>query len=196
MRESALDIHKKAVDALPEFDGKILVIHPAEVRIKESEYEDRFVRAKDSIMNLLDYADSAGVVVALENLFGTKKRFFWSLVKEMEMTNIAYCFDTGHALVEGGDPIAKFRRLSSRVVTVHLQDNQGSYDNHLMPFDGIFPWQLFMRVLYNSGYGGNLLLECNPQSHEQDLVAWLKRAYGSGKRLRGTLLTDYLYLEH
>lgn len=44
--------------------------------------------------------------------------------------------DTGHAYASGLDPMSMSRRLGGRVAEVHLSDNWGKADEHLVPGEG------------------------------------------------------------
>lgn len=177
LREMAIDMCKRGIDALNALGGGVLIVHPAGVRIVETEQETRFHRVAESLRNIMDYAVNEDVTVALENLFGTKTQLFWRIFREMGDTTLRYCFDTGHALLEKteGTPIEKFVRLRDKIVSLHLQDNHGETDEHLMPGEGIFPWADFLPLLHPT-YGGPLLLECIPPRGELDVFRWIRIA--------------------
>jgi sugar phosphate isomerase/epimerase len=53
-----------------------------------------------------------------------------------EAKGISYTLDTGHAHVNGVDPLALYERFKEDVTEVHLHDNNGTSDEHLMPGEG------------------------------------------------------------
>ncbi|UCH36566.1 MAG: sugar phosphate isomerase/epimerase, partial [Armatimonadota bacterium] len=66
--------------------------------------------------------------------------------------------DTGHArLCPDGLEIAGC--MAGRMITIHLQDNVGEGDAHLMPFDGTVDWNGVARMLDEAGYTGPYLYE-------------------------------------
>lgn len=113
--------------------------------------------------------------------FGTKKKLFWTLVEEFEGTGLRYCFDSGHALVEGDDILAKWRHLAPQVTTLHLHDNFGQKDEHMTPFSGKVPWEELVPAIKESGYRGMLRFECNPGPID-DLQEWLSSASKACRR--------------
>ena len=51
------------------------------------------------------------------------------------------------------------RLLDGRIVAVHLHDNFGEDDEHLLPFDGNVPWEFYAENISACGYGGDITLE-------------------------------------
>lgn len=77
------------------------------------------------------------------------------------------CLDTGHAMLSGnGDPAAMARTLGSRLKLLHIHDNDGKRDKHLLPFEGIIDWQSFAKALSDIAYDGILSLEIKTDGDE------------------------------
>ncbi len=72
-------------------------------------------------------------------------------------------FDSGHAAMRGGDPVAVARQMLPRLLHTHLHDNHGARDEHLVPGDGRIDWSALLRQLSDGGYRGALLLELRPR---------------------------------
>ena len=51
-------------------------------------------------------------------------------------------------------------------MSLHIQDNDGSGDGHLIPGDGTIDWTAFLAVLRDVGYLGDCVLEAHHQSLE------------------------------
>ena len=47
-----------------------------------------------------------------------------------------FTLDTGHAYADGLDPMELARRFGRELVEVHLHDNGGRHDEHLIPGEG------------------------------------------------------------
>ena len=55
-----------------------------------------------------------------------------------------------------------------RVYALHLHDNNGKTDQHLLPFEGSVNWGLFMQQLNKTAFSGSLMLEaCYPFDFEK-----------------------------
>ena len=54
-------------------------------------------------------------------------------VKDTHLHQLRFCFDTGHAHIEGG-VVPGFHVMRDLVVTAHIHDNHGEKDEHLLPW--------------------------------------------------------------
>jgi sugar phosphate isomerase/epimerase len=70
-----------------------------------------------------------------------------------------FCFDTGHANMwrtwEQYVP-----RYLNKISALHIHDNHGKADEHLLPGDGTIDFISFFKVLKAHDYNGYLGLEC------------------------------------
>ena len=69
-----------------------------------------------------------------------------------QIPNLGICYDTGHGELEGAAD------------AIHLDDNAGEGDLHLLPFDGTRNWPGLIEQLAVSAYDGPLILEANDVS--------------------------------
>lgn len=69
------------------------------------------------------------------------------------------CWDFGHAQIAGVDQCASLRVLGKKLYALHVHDNLGVNDDHLLPFLGHIPWEDVMHTLKEIGYEGNLTYE-------------------------------------
>lgn len=67
---------------------------------------------------------------------------------------------------------------------MHLHDNYGRRDEHLIPGDGTFDWARFMPTMAEAGYAGNLMVEAFPFRYRPGIDAWLARCLEAAKNLR------------
>ncbi len=122
---------------------------------------------------LAPHAREAGIRLCLENLLdctqpdrgpsccGTPASYldFLDALDEPEL--FGACLDTGHCLLAGEDCADFIRALGPRLVALHLNDNNGLDDQHLMPTLGLNDWPRIMQALSDIGYQGDLTLECD-----------------------------------
>jgi len=117
----------------------------------------------------------SGVTMCIENLFygDLKNRRYLhnfcsdaeELVDIIDTLNETYgphyaaCLDTGHAVVVQNDPIHMLKVLGNRTRVLHLHDNHGSADEHLIPTRGVINWREFAVALGESGYEGTFNFE-------------------------------------
>ena len=77
----------------------------------------------------------------------------------MDSPNIGICLDTGHANVFGQDLGDVVRLCAPYLRVVHVHDNNGEQDQHLLPYLGTANWDSFVNAMAEIGYAGVLSLE-------------------------------------
>lgn len=82
-------------------------------------------------------------------------------LNSMHGPHFAACLDTGHAAVVGQDPAAMLRKLGSRTQVLHIHDNNGILDQHLLPGEGIIDWDDVTGALSEIGYTGTFNTEAS-----------------------------------
>ncbi len=122
------------------------------------EYYDRYVEC----------GIKHGVGFAFENMVqnsdgGGKWRYtghYHELIDYVDSFNdpmVGICWDFGHANITGFDQCTALRKVGRRLKCLHIDDNFGNSDHHLIPFTGMIDWHKIMPVLAEIGYEG----ECN-----------------------------------
>jgi sugar phosphate isomerase/epimerase len=120
--------------------------------------------ARRSINELCAAAEPLGVTIAIEVL---QNELSWpaSLVHFVEdaldTDSARICMDFGHAHAEG-DLVDAIETVSEHLVAVHVNDNQGRHDDHLVPFEGTIDWAAALTEVQKVGYDGTLMLELAP----------------------------------
>lgn len=136
----------------------------------------------------VETARSAGIGIALENDFEYKvrpyQRIFCSSIPELialvdafdDPTHVGVCYDFGHANLTGGFHRQNLNLIGKRLRAVHVQDNRGVADEHLMPFYGNIDWPDAMAGLADIGFEGELTYEIQnfgqyvPNAHKHLVV--------------------------
>lgn len=127
--------------------------------------------------SLLPECEKAKVGIAIENIFdGAGKhgerncpRFYGAvpeelceLIDELDHPLIGACWDSGHARLMGLDPAQCLPILGHRLKALHVQENDGRDDDHMLPFvngrNGV-DWAAFTEGLRAAGYQGALTYE-------------------------------------
>ena len=121
---------------------------------------------------LAQYATSKGVSVALEN---TPARHFRrsrrpmlvrsafpfelkELVRQVGELNVGIVLDTGHRNLIG-DVAAAVRLFADDLISLHIHDNGGGSDEHLLPGRGVIDWNECVQALRDVKYGGVFMYE-------------------------------------
>ncbi len=184
----------RAVEGTAALGCKNFVLHPfmpntTDDRGKERETLEvnlRMVRA------ICDAAKQVGVTVCLENMpmpqfsIGSVRQIL-ECVEAVGADNLKCCLDTGHVTMFGTAPADAVRMIGrDRLAVLHIHDNDGERDWHMLPFRGIIDWDDFCKALAEIGFAGTLSLECGPANvPEGHLDSELLALHGIAQRLAG-----------
>ena len=75
------------------------------------------------------------------------------LMKDLDDANVGVVIDTGHRNLSG-DPAAALRTIGEYLITLHLHDNHGQEDEHLLPGRGNIAWDEVVHALRSIDYAG------------------------------------------
>lgn len=160
-----------------------MVVHPAFRSPDGRVYEDpeEYLATNQAYFSALaEEAGAYGVVLLCENLLwgaSITPDIQSELVSRVDSPYFGWCFDTGHAH-RCGLPQTSLLGLKNPPLSLHVQDNHGDRDEHLLPGDGTIDWKEFLDTLHAVGYTGDLVLEAHHQSID------------APDDLRDTILTD------
>ena len=186
------DVIGRSIEAAAVLGAKYLVVHPVwkDENGDIIDNKSKFISVNaEAIKKWLPLAEKCGVILLSENiLWGASKdpRIIAQLVKEVGSDYFGWCFDTGHAHCSGYK-MSVLEKCAVVPLSLHIQDNDGGGDGHLIPGDGTVNWDEFISVLKKIGYCGDCVMEAHHQSlvapdNERD--ATLTRLLEEAKKLR------------
>lgn len=154
--------------------------------------EEYFERNAAFYRRLFPVMEQTGVNVLTENTthanMGENYGFFngadmKEFVRYVDHPLFHACWDTGHGNIEG-DQYDELMALGSDLYAIHLNDNRGSLDEHLIPFMGTMNMDDVMCGLLDCGFKGPLTFEAS--SCLRHYRYWLgnRRKYNRERRLR------------
>lgn len=114
-------------------------------------------RDVDILNRLADITDAHGLTLAVET--GPRTDYIIEVVDGIHRPTVGVNLDSGHTFLLGEDPADAARRIGSRLVTTHLQDNLGKNDDHQAPGTGLIDWPHLIRAVLATGYAGPLMVE-------------------------------------
>jgi len=168
-RLDAVDEVKRAIDVAERIPIKYLVQHLGSSR---QSADPRFIDAAfNSLEHLAIFAKQRGVTIALENTpneLGAPQTLL-NFIKETHLHDLRFCFDTGHANIEGGIPAA-FELMRERVVTTHIHDNHGEDDEHLLPYEGKIDWDATLQLFVDAPHNLPIVLELKESATPSDVL--------------------------
>lgn len=170
-RIASMDEIKRAIEVAERLPFRYLVLH---LGIPGEEFDLRkFDAAFTSLEHLNIFAKERGVQILLENIpseLSTPERILTFF--QYTRLDLKICFDTGHAHMTGGVQSA-FRTLHERIAAIHLHDNRGEKDEHLLPFEGEIDWAQTIRDFRSADIQFPALFEVNSERHEAGILARL-----------------------
>ena len=195
-RIQALEIQKRLLPRVALLGAQVMVIHPSGGIPKEQRGAAAEALRK-SLPEITRAAEEAGVRLGLENMLpehlGDQADELMAYVEEIDSPTLGVCFDTGHAHCNH-DMRGTFEVLKDRIVTFHLQDNDGSRDMHLQPGYGTIPWAEFMRIFETMSFSDPLVVEAAPWDGAdlRTLLDEMELLFQHAEMLRPTRLGDRL----
>lgn len=143
------------------------VIHPLNPRVI-ADGADPFAANMEYLSPFNEFAHKVGVSLAVENMPGYSERDgihrFGASAEDVlalsDALDCGNCWDFGHANISGVPQGDSLRLLGHRLTVLHVNDNHGKEDEHLLPFFGNIKWRDAMRGLRESGFDGCFNLEC------------------------------------
>jgi len=130
----------RGVEVTAALGGKVMVMHTG--------YSPFFSRGgrrhwfrnwAEKVSPLLEKASELGVTVALENTWDDRPEILLRLQGLCRSENIRFCLDTGHVNCFSKLPLRYWwKAIGEQVEVLHLHDNRGGSDDHMIPGRGTF----------------------------------------------------------
>ena len=177
--EKARSLCVPAIRACGQLGVPWMVLHPDVFPGPFDKAHFQAIREKNMAFfrSLLPECEKAKVGIAIENIFDRAgrhgerscSRFFadvpaelCDLIDELDHPLIGACLDTGHARLMGLDAPLFVYALGPRLKALHIQENDGNNDDHMLPFvngnHGV-NWKGFGEALTKVGYQGSFTYE-------------------------------------
>lgn len=175
-RKTAMKKLKQSIDDSADINAIAFVQHPG---LKTFDAENGWELNCESLLTLIDYGNSRGIKVLVENMAPQKSYMsspaeFSEFIKTNNL-NLDIAFDTGHAHIAGN--IDEFvQKLSPHFFMVHITDNDGLSDSHLNVGEGTIDWNKLVGGLRKQGFEGMYIAEAvkEPMKSIDALKALLK----------------------
>lgn len=155
-----------------------IVVHPVNRSTKEKEWDTNMAIYRRLIPIIKQYK---GVKICLENIFNHRPnriiegrlanasdacRMIDLLNEEAGGDYFGFCLDVGHANLTNRDIKEYVKELGSRLTILHIHDNNGLADLHMIPYSylatgasHVCDWQGFVEGLKEINYPGVLAFE-------------------------------------
>ena len=156
----------RCIDACGAWGIPNLVVHSGYVAGLTS--KETFAKNKEFFMPLLERAEKYGVNILVENFNRMSiDGLYWidnapdllGMIEYVDHPLFHAVWDVGHANMQAMPQDEALRMLGSHVRALHIQDNMGDKDTHLVPFVGTVNMDEIMCGLADIGYKGYFTFE-------------------------------------
>lgn len=164
-REALVLVTKRAIEACAMLGIPHTVIHAHSV---PGGGKEAFDAANADFFRLFaDDCDKHGVDLLVENSADAWNPAYYlrtgeemrAFVESAGLPRLHICWDVGHANVQGQNQYDDVIVMGDELRALHVQDNYGSEDSHVMPLVGTTNFDDLLRGLIDSGYGGDFTFE-------------------------------------
>lgn len=158
----------RSIDAAAILGLERAVIHPTNPKGHEADKDYCFAQNVEYLSPFMERAAKRGVLLLVENMpngqpAGMPQRYCsepGDIAALADHFGCGNCWDVGHGNIGGFNQREAINLLGKRLKGLHIQDNTGRGDDHLIPFFGTTDWQSVMDGLWDVDYDGNFNFEC------------------------------------
>lgn len=180
-----MKVTEKMFAVLQYLECKAIVIHPWIGAQFGAEKEEELATNMKIYRRLMPIAKKYGVKICLENLWEKHGEQYVDapcidaeeacnyidvLNEEAGEEVFGFCLDIGHTQFYNTDIYKFIQTLGERLTVLHLHENDGTSDSHMIPYTQVdaegpskcVDWESVLKGLYDIGYEGDLSFEtCN-----------------------------------
>ncbi len=179
-RLAGVELVKNRIAMAARLSTDVIIMHvPAEPEdpAEASALWSQLLKSLDAIE---PYAKDYGVRIAIENLFPDNFPTIERILSKYGPDYVGLCYDSGHANVTGIG-LGRLERLTDRLISVHLHDNDGTADQHRLLFSGSVDWGRLARIMAASSYSKCVSMELTMHHSDiEDEQVFLKKAFETG----------------
>ena len=164
VRQDSLAYMHECMDNAVALGAKILLIVPGHSLFRQ-DLTDARQRMIDSIDSVCRYSQQYEIRLAIEpankavtdlaNTSEDAKR----IIQELGYPNLGVVIDTGHIHLSDEKPERAVEILGPLLLQVHVNDNDARRQQNLIPGEGTFEFEGFLKVLAGAGFHGFLTVE-------------------------------------
>ncbi len=162
LRQIAMDYLKETLTISEDLGMNMVSFHPGHQSPSGVYAPDKVLKTNSmSIREIAKFASNLNLKLALENMpikTWTLGNTASEILEMIRGTNCGICFDVGHAFIQ--NEVEQFLGYMDKIFNVHLHDNMGRRDEHLVLGEGKIEFPSLIEKLKNN-YPGNIIIESN-----------------------------------
>ena len=182
---SIREIEKTIMISL-KLSASIVVLHPGGYIRNEHEREERINQCCASLQEIMEFCKPYDIKIVIKNTLpgniGCQLEEVKKIIMSVNSSKLGFCFDCGYYLIN--QSLKPVRSLSSHLKKlnmekylwhIHAHDNNGQYDSHLLPGEGLFEWKHFLDYLYKNHFQGGFIIEAQKKNQIGPFLARVKQ---------------------
>lgn len=156
LEKNSLQILLDGSDYAKRFNVKKLTLHLGHID-KNLSREENIANALLPLRRLCEHALNNNQVVMIENMpndseLGYSPEEILTIIKNINMTNLKFIFDTGHAHVSKYEDTSFIYLLKDYLYHIHYSDNKGVHDEHKYLGSGTIDFKAHFKALKDINY--------------------------------------------
>ena len=170
----------QCIDDCSNYEIPTMIVHLTEGNSPPEASDIGFNRIKF----ITERAERKGINIALENL--RRPDYLEYVYANVKSDRLKFCFDSGHQNCHlHSKDLDLLSMYGDKLISLHLHDNDGMQDQHMLPFEGNIKWETTMKKITSCGYIGATALEVTKNTSYESLTCqeFLNLAYERAKRL-------------
>ncbi len=181
-RLAGVELVKNRLDMTARLGGDATVLH-----VQPDNYDDApqpafWDRLQRSMDSLLPYAQERSVQIAFENLYPVNHETLKQVLAKYSPERVGICYDPGHGNIVGSG-LDFLEDVKERLIVLHLNDNDGSWDQHKLMFSATVDWAQMAQLVATSAYDKPLGMEVIMKNMEtNDTPTFLSQVMTSGAK--------------
>lgn len=166
-RQEIATYYRDCINFCAKHTAPSLVIHP----IKTANPPEFTQTGLKLFSDLVLYAEEKDVKIALENT--RTNEYVDLLLSEIDSKSLGLCYDTSHDNLYGDPTLFLLDKWLDRLFVLHLSDNLGENDDHMLPLTGTFEWDEFGQILKRRNKEYILMMESFPRKDYVNPLSFL-----------------------
>ena len=179
------ELIKKQIDLFLAIGIKNAVLHCDPIMNEKGEKASvEIARAENvkALSDILAHVCGKDIVICLENLITSPAvnnvNGLMYFIDYFKSDNLGICLDTGHLNINDKDQVGFIKRAGKHIKALHLADNEGQADQHLMPYGkGSVDFVSVIREMKRLDYQGLYNLEIPGESQAPREILGYKLEY-------------------
>jgi sugar phosphate isomerase/epimerase len=190
-RLAGVELVKNRIEMASRLSSDVIVMHIPREPEGPEENHLFWTRVQRSLDAVRPVALDRGVRIAIENLYPDNFGTLAKLLSRFDHDFLGICYDSGHGNMDiCDDGLDHLARLKHRLIALHLNDNDGSSDQHNLLFSGQVDWPRLAGIIAHSSYSRCINMELTMHgSGINDEGLFLTKAFETGMAFAGLVET-------